>query len=300
MTKNITFDEARDLLGGNSVVRIDGIFYALAAMEDRDIISLRLTTDATLRVVEFHRDAHAAMIHVSGNKLSMFEHHGGDATVEIFGPVLLDIPTSYCTAETAAALMDAIHSEVTPQFESSESAYSELYESTTRMEGGFPLVWSWVATMAEAARERMEALWKSGEVEFIECVPAAAQEFHNYITDPRTTASELTLEKAEELWESALTFVVENNATQTKWQEEAQIRAMLRELKEATRSDAGYAVGCVSLIGDCTIEYTNYGGPTVSIHRLSNGLWRAGDDAATDSPRPVGAFKIASIPIVRG
>lgn len=299
MTRNITFDAARDLLGGNSIVRIDGLFYALAAMEDRDTISLHPAMDAALSAIEFHRYDHAAMIHVCGNKLSMFEHHGGDVTVEIFYPLPVAKLQSYCTAETAAAFMDALHSEVCGQSEESDSAYAEIHGVATRMGGGFPLIWSWVAAMAVAARERMEELWETGEVEFIQCVPAAAQELHNYITDPRTTSDELSPAKAEQLWEAALVLVLKNNAMQSKWQEEAELRVMLRELVEAARSGSGHAIGCFQIISDRVIKYTNYGGPPVIIRRWSNELWRVGSDAGTDSPRPVGAFLIASIPIVR-
>lgn len=299
MIKHITFDEARELLGARTAIRIDGLHYVLRTMEEPDIITLSLVTDEKSMRVDFVRQDHAETIQVVGNKLLMHEHHGEDAQVEIFRPWLYDEPSTFYTAETAAAFMDAIHSEVCRQSEGSDSAYSELYTAAERMGGGFTLIWSWVAAMAVAARDRMEDLWETGDAEFIECVQTAAQEFHNYITDPRTTSDELSPAKAAQLWEAALVTLAEHHAASSKWQEEAEMRAMMKELTVATRNDAGYAIGCFRLVSEREIEYTNYGGPPMTIRRWSNGLWRVGSDAGTDSPRPVGAFKIASIPIVR-
>lgn len=239
-------------------------------------------------------------ISLTNGTLRMKEEHGEFAEVR---PVWSGVDV-FKTAETAAAFMDAIHSEVCRQSEGSDGAYEELYEAATRMGGGFTLIWSWVATMAVAARERMEGLWESGEAEFIECVQVAAQEFHNYITDPRTlpdaaTDIELTEEKAAQLWEVALVALAVHHAEASKWQEEAEMRAMIEELTVATRNGAGHSIGCFPRVSEITIEYTNYGGPTMTIRRRGNGMWRVGDDDGTDSPRPVGAFKIASIPIVR-
>ena len=304
MIQTITFDEARERLGNlGTAIRLDGLHYVRRPTATPDIITLSLVTDGRPLRIEFARSDHSS-VQVDGNALLMHEHHGEDVRLELFRPWIYDAPSSFHTAETAAAFMDAIHSEVCRQSEGSDSAYEELYEAATRMGGGFTLIWSWVATMAVAARERMEGLWESGAAEFVECVQVAAQEFHNYITDPRTlpdaaTDIELTEEKAAELWDAALVVIANYHADASKWSEEAEMLAMIEELTVATRSDAGYSVGCFRRVSESTIDYTNYGGPTMRIQRLSNGLWRAGSDAGTDAPRPVGAFKIASIPIVR-
>lgn len=202
MTQHITFDEAREILGGQTAIRNDGLHYVRRPLEDPDIIELSLVTDENSMRVGFHRDDNFT-VQADGNTLRMREHHGEDAELELFRPWICGAPTVYCTAETAAAFMDALHSDVCRQEEGSDSAYDELYEVADKLGGGFPMIWSWAATMAVAARARMEALWTSGEAEFVDCVHLAAQEFHNYITDPRTQADALTPEKAVELWETA-------------------------------------------------------------------------------------------------
>ncbi len=111
------------------------------------------------------------------------------------------------TAETAAALMDSIHGETCPQSEGSDSAYEELYEVAQLTNGGFPGVWDWMATLAIAAYPEMEELWQSEELQYIDTVHAAAQELHNFVTDPanRPVGGEpiLTPERAKNIWVAA-------------------------------------------------------------------------------------------------
>lgn len=203
MIKHITFDEARELLGGQTAIRLDGLHYVCRPLENANIITLSLVTDAKPLRVDFYRSDHPE-IQVDGNALLLRGGKSADARLELFRPWTRDEPTVFHTAETAAAFMDAIHSTVCRQDDGSDSAYEELYEAATKFGGGFTLIWTWAAAMAVAARERMEVLWENGDAEFIECVQIAAQEFHNYITDPRTDADELTPEKAAELWALAL------------------------------------------------------------------------------------------------
>jgi hypothetical protein len=160
-------------------------------------------------VVWFSRTSNA-QVSFDGKYLVMEEEYGDPARIRLVSQ--FDTP-KFTTAETAAALMDMIHSEVTRQSEGSDSAYNELYEVAQKAQLGFPGIWSWVATMAEAAATSgLEAVWAAGEVEFIECVQVAAQEFHNFLTDPQirdSVSTALTRAKAESLWRVALLTVSE-------------------------------------------------------------------------------------------
>lgn len=94
---------------------------------------------------------------------------------------------TFRTAETAAALMYHFAETVTRQVEGSDSAMRELHEAaTTAIGNGFPSVWQWVAELAVRAPED---LWASGEIDFLDHVELAAQEFHNRITLPQDAAS---------------------------------------------------------------------------------------------------------------
>lgn len=296
MIRHIDFDAARVILEKASAIHIDGLFYVLRPMEKPDVIELSMVTDGKPMRVAFHR-ADQKRIPLRGNSMLLQERYGEDAELKLSQPWELVSPavTVFKTAETAAAIMDAIHSAVTRQHDGSVSAYAELYEVATESADGFPSIWCWVATLAEAARDKMEPMWDAGEAEFIDCVHVVAQLFHNFITDPashRSGEERLTKERAVSLWDEALVAL-------RKREDVEGLQGLMQELTMATRSGAGYPVGCFRRVSEVAIEYTNYGGPPMMIRRLDNGLWRVNDDRGTDSPRPVGAFKIASIPIVR-
>lgn len=216
-SKHVTFTEACQMVASAAAIIIDGHFYEVAKSpteeEGGDALVLRRLKepDAGERalVVWFSRTGNAK-VGFDGKYLVMVEEYGDSASLRLVSQVAA---TKFTTAETAAALMDAIHSEVCRQSEGSDSAYAELYEVAQKVELGFPGIWSWVATLAEAAASSgMEAVWAAGEAEFIECVQVAAQEFHNFITDPRirdSAATALTRAKAESLWRAALLTVSE-------------------------------------------------------------------------------------------
>ena len=197
----MTFAEACGFLAAADHILVDGKQFSIFERSVQTALVLR-AMDPADHLDAWFLESDNRRIEVEDGVLRMREDYGEEALLEPVWSVVPDVSV-FQTAETAAAFMEAIHSEVCRQKEGSDSAYEELYEVATHMGGGFTLIWSWVATMAVAARERMEGLWESGEAEFIECVHVAAQEFHNYITDPRTETDALTPEKAAELWESA-------------------------------------------------------------------------------------------------
>lgn len=292
--KTITFDEARELLGGYSAVRIDGLHYVLRTAKDADVITLSLVTDENPMRVIFLRDDQP-VIHLVCNVLRMREQAGEDAEVEIFRPWRGESANLFATAETAAALMDAMHSEVCKQSEGSDSAYAELYEAATRDGLGFTGIWQWIAGLTVASHAKMEALWESGEVEYIESVQVAAQLLHNYVTDPQTLdLDDIDPEKYAELWADSVKTLAESDQAATAWSEAQLAQRMLDELHEAARNEAGYIVGCFRRTNSHEIRYENYGGPEVIIRCLGSGLWRYDRDDNTDSDRPVQAFQKAT------
>ncbi len=141
---------------------------------------------------------------IEGKTIRMTEEYGEEAFLKL---VFDDDATKFAAAEIAAALMDAIHSNVTRQEEGSDSAYAELYEIATEVGGGFTAIWGWVAVMTSAVTEEMEGAWQFGEIEFIESIHFAAQEFHNVVTDPQRKprmVDDFNKDVALEVWNEAL------------------------------------------------------------------------------------------------
>lgn len=201
-------------------------------------------------------------------------------------------------AETAAAVMDSWHSETCRQDEGSDSAYAELYEAATRMQLGFPGIWLWAASLAVTVPAEVEALWREGKLEYIDCVHTIAQQFHNYITHPYR-AHDLVGSVPDDilvsLWQAAVNDVREHaGAVQL---EQGEMDQMIRELEEEVRNDAGYIVGVFTLDSEeddvDKIVYDNFGGKPVVIRAVGSGLWRVDGDIRTDAPRPAIALRIA-------
>lgn len=216
-TENITFADACKMVVSSAAIVLDGHFYEVVKAptleEGGDALILRRLqvkgSGERAVIVRFDRTGNAE-VGLQGDHLRMAEEHGDLASLRLVSRY--DAPR-FTTAETAAALMDAVHSDITRQDEGSDSAYEELYEVAIASSLGFPVIWSWIATMAEAASTSgMEAIWAVGDLsDFADCVQMAAQEFHNFITGPsvRDVADTvMTQEKAEELWRTALVKLV--------------------------------------------------------------------------------------------
>ena len=215
--KTIPFLDACAMIQRASLICIDQDVYDLkiTPQEKRGTLVLQRRFEPNPgdnRLVVWFRGVDNQTVRLDGDAVIMQEEYGDEAKISLTGNFAK--VARFATAETAAALMDAIHSDVTQQYENSESAYEELYKVAQQADLGFPGVWSWIALLAEAAGASMETRWAAGSVEFIDCVHVAAQEFHNYITDPAirpVTEMSFTRERAEMIWERTVDYLRERD-----------------------------------------------------------------------------------------
>lgn len=208
--KRITFLQACELIRKAPLITVDNHAYDVKVRPEGPLGMLALQ-----RRVEPDPEDNPLVVWISGvdhdevrltgTTLHMREEHGEDIDI-VMPEAALEGGYSYTDAEIAAALMSEIHTDVTRQDEGSDSAYEELREVLKKNKLEKRLLWEWMAIMAVASNVPMSARWKLGLFPLEEVVQPVAQEFHNFITDPRNfpvNDHTLTTAKAEAMWEAA-------------------------------------------------------------------------------------------------
>lgn len=209
--KRITFLQACELLRKAPLITLDGHAYDLKVRPEgpHGMLALQRRVEpdpANNPLVVWFSGVDHADVPLDGTTLHMREEHGEDAEI-VLPECVLEGGYSYSEAEIAAALMSEIHTDVTQQDEGSYSAYEELREVIRDHKLEKRLIWQWMAIMAAASNVPMSTRWKLGMFPLEELAQPVAQEFHNFITDPRNfpvNDHTLTTAKAEAMWEAAV------------------------------------------------------------------------------------------------